>query len=335
MTAYTVVGGGAIGGTLAFHLARAGHDIRIVDADEAHVAAIRRCGLVVGSNRYRRLTAVTPAELGRDTAFDRVLLAVKAQATGAALDVIEPRLAGTGWVASLQNGLLEPVIARRVGAGRTISAFVNFAADVVEPGVIREGGEGALVVGEPDGTRSARVNDLAADLTAWGPARSSDNVQGYLWAKLGYGSMLIATALADEPMAGLIDRYRPLMHRLVREVFAVAATHRVALEAFDAFEPHAYTGDSGDGRADRATDRLVTWLRTLPKQRSGIWRDIAVRHRPTEVSAQFGPVLGRADGCGVPVPGLRALLAAVGEVESGRAQMGEALLRGLAGQAAG
>ncbi|GAA1885635.1 2-dehydropantoate 2-reductase N-terminal domain-containing protein [Lapillicoccus jejuensis] len=37
---HAVVGAGAIGGTLAHHLARSGHQVNIVDADAEHVAAI-------------------------------------------------------------------------------------------------------------------------------------------------------------------------------------------------------------------------------------------------------------------------------------------------------
>ena len=38
-------GAGAIGGTLAVYLARAGHAVRLVDTDPQHVAAIRAHGL--------------------------------------------------------------------------------------------------------------------------------------------------------------------------------------------------------------------------------------------------------------------------------------------------
>ena len=38
-------GGGAIGGTLGAYLARAGHDITLVDVVEEHVRAIDRSGL--------------------------------------------------------------------------------------------------------------------------------------------------------------------------------------------------------------------------------------------------------------------------------------------------
>ena len=352
---YTVVGAGAIGGTLAAHLHRAGHDVDVVDADPGHVAAIRSDGLRLrhpgGDETVVRVPAALPGpdagELGA------VLLAVKAQATGAALDWIAPRLAPDGWVVSLQNGLNEDGIAARIGAGRTVGAFVNLFADVEEPGMIRDGGRGALVVGETDGRRSDRVDRLVADLQAWGPAQATGNVTGFLWSKLAFGSMLTATALADAPMARLIDRHRAVMHRLAREVLAVARVRGISPEPFDHWDPGCYLAGSdldgvdpdgvdpgGEGREtagddDRATDRLVAWLETMPKDRSGIWRDIAVRRRPVEVHDHYRPVLAAADEARVGVPVLRTLLARLADVEQGRAPMSEEHLRALGERGAG
>lgn len=328
--AYTVVGGGAIGGTLGFHLAAGGHSVRIVDADAAHVAAVREGGLVLrgaAGDRAVPVVAATPGET--DVVDERVLLCVKAQATDAAMGWLAPRLPDGGFVVSLQNGLNEDTIAAYVGADRTVGAFVNLFADVAEPGVIREGGPGALVVGEMNGEPSTRVAEVVADLRAWGPARATRNVPGYLWAKLGFGAMLTATALADAPMADLIDRHRPLMYRLVAEVFAVATARGVTLEPFDAFEPAAYLPDAAPAGREAATDRLTAWLRTQPKDRSGIWRDIAVRHRPVEVHDHYGPVVTTAAVHGVPTPLLRALLTRLADVEHGRAIMSEKLLTEL------
>jgi 2-dehydropantoate 2-reductase len=317
---YTVVGGGAIGGTIAFHLARAGHPVSIVDADPAHVAAIADHGLTLRRPDGDESVALpaflpdaAPPELGR------VLLAVKAQATEEVLRWLEPRLARTGFVVSLQNGLNERLIASFVGQHRTVGAFVNLFADVVKPGVVRDGGLGALVVGEPDGRITDRVEQIVADLQAWGPAKATANIEGYLWAKLGFGAMLTTTALADAPMADLIDRHRPLMHALTAEVFTVAADR--TLEAFDQFDPAAYL--PGAVGREQATDRLVAWLRTQPKDRSGIWRDIAVRHRPVEVHHHYTPVLVEATDRGVPIPLLRAMLARLHEVETGVVAMSE------------
>ncbi|AJZ84918.1 M20/M25/M40 family metallo-hydrolase [Streptomyces sp. AgN23] len=325
---YTVVGAGAIGGTLAFALARAGHPVTVVDTDRTHVDAIRTRGLVVARGGTREsvpVTATTPDEF--TGTLHRVLLAVKAQATGTALDWIAPRLAPDGYVVSLQNGFNESLIAQRLGAARTIAAFVNIFADVIEPGVILDGGAGALVIGEPDGGPvSPRVRDLVAHLHSWGPAVASDNVEGYLWAKAGFGAMLAATALADAPMADLIDRHRPAMAALTGEIFAVSDRLGVTLEAFDAFEPHPFRRGADPAAQDAAFDRLTAWLRTQTKDRSGIWRDLAVRHRPVEAPTHYTEVFDHAAREGLPTPLLHTVVTGLRQLEGAAQNMSESRL---------
>ncbi|MFH8462524.1 2-dehydropantoate 2-reductase [Streptomyces sp. NPDC017991] len=337
--AYTVVGGGAIGGTLAFALARAGHPVTVVDTDPAHVAAIRARGLVVAHGDSRTsvpVAAATPDEFSGT--LGRVLLAVKAQATATAAAWIAPRLAPDGFVVSLQNGFNEGLIAQHVGAPRTVAAFVNIFADVVEPGVVLDGGAGALVIGEPGGAPvSPRVHSVVADLRSWGPAVASDNVEGYLWAKAGFGAMLAATALADAPMADLIDRHRPAMSGLTGEIFAVSDRLGVTLEAFDAFDPHPFRQGTDPAARDAAFDRLSAWLRTQAKDRSGIWRDLAVRHRPVEVTTHYADVFDHADREGLPTPLLRTVMDGLRSLEGAPEKMSESRLEELdrlAGQAA-
>ncbi|MCK2219339.1 hypothetical protein MF672_036920 [Actinomadura sp. ATCC 31491] len=118
---------------------------------------------------------------------------------------------------------------------------------------------------------------------------------------------------------------------------AVAGRMGLRLEPFDAFEPAAYV----PGRADlseaaervreEATDRLTAWLRTQPKDRSGIWRDIAVRHRPVEVHDHYRAVLAEAEARQVDTPLLRGVLARLADVEAGRAPMSEEHLAALEG----
>ncbi len=327
---YVIVGAGAIGGTLAFHLARAGHRIVAVDTDAAHVEAIRDRGIALlrrGERESVPLTIATPDEAAIDGA-SRVLLCVKGVgATEQAADWIAPRLSPNGFVVSLQNGLHGPQIAERVGPHRAVGAFVDFFADVVEPGLIADGGAGTLRVGEFDGTRSDRVEETVADLQAWGPARATLNILGYLWSKLGFSAMLAATALADEPMAEIIDRHRDVMIALAREVFEVAGTQGVMLEGSDGFEPGALMGDPAARNA--GIDRLVAWLRQQSKTRSGVWRDIAVHHRPTEVVGRYTDVIRRAQACGVPTPHLERLIVVLHEVESGARAMADANLDDL------
>jgi len=327
---YTVVGAGAIGGTLAAHLHAQGVPVQLVDADPLHVAAIRENGLQIKSPSGT-LAADVPCYGLEDApaALDRVLLAVKAQATDSAAAWIAPRLSSTGYIASLQNGLNEATIARHVGADRTVIAFVDLFADVLEPGVINDGGIGAMALGEYAGGTSDRVRQLAHDLRHWGTPAVTDNVAGYLWAKLGFGAMLTATALADADMSELIDRHRPAMNELAAEVFEVAAAEGITLEGFDAFDPSCYTRGADAGRNAEATDDLVKWLSTQTKTRSGIWRDIAVRKRPTEVPTQYRPVLEMAAKHQLDVPLIKDLVSLITQLETGAIAMDEEHLTAL------
>jgi len=386
MNGYTVVGGGAIGGTLAFRLAQGGHAVTVVDADAGHVAAIRAGGLRIrrpdGRTERVDVRALAPDEA--DGPFSAVILAVKAQATADAAAWIAPRLTADGFVVSLQNGLCEPEIAEAVGPERTVAAFVNLFADLVEPGVIADGGPGALVIGEPHGllpsaampergahapaaetgdaestaSRDAapsasgdialsasgdvapsaseaapsasgavltpRVRTLAADLGGV----ASGNVAGHLWSKLAYSAVAAASATVDAPVADSIEAYPELTAALAREVYAVAAAEGVRPEPFDAWRASAFLPGATDTRA--ALAEFCAWLRTQPKGKTGIWRDLAVRRRKTEVPALLTPVLTRAERYGLPCPGVRTVLRLIRELEDGTRDMSGDNLRELA-----
>lgn len=329
-SAYTVVGAGAIGGTLAAHLDAQGVPVQLVDADAAHVAAIRQNGL-----RIQTPAGVLVSRLpvfGLDDApeqLGRVLLAVKAQATDSAAAWIAPRLGESGYVASMQNGLNEATIAAHVGTHRTVIAFVDLFADVLEPGVIKDGGSGAMALGEYAGGTSDRIRQLAHDLRHWGTPTVTDNVVGFLWSKLGFGAMLTATALADADMCELIDRHRPAMNGLAAEVFDVAAAEGIRLEGFDAFDPASYVRGADPDRNTAATDDLIKWLSTQTKTRSGIWRDIAVRKRPTEVPTQYEPVIETAARHGLTLPLVEELVSLIRQLETGSIAMDEQHLTAL------
>jgi 2-dehydropantoate 2-reductase len=318
----TIVGAGAIGGTVGAYLARASRPVIFCDAVAEHVAAINQRGLTIrgwAEEFAVHAPALAPEDLRGP--LDLVLLAVKAQHTAAALDVIAPLLADDGVVVSMQNGLNEQTIAARVGAERTIGCLVNFSADYLEPGLIHYGGPGTLKIGELDGRSTPRLERLRELLSAWGGVELTPNIWGYMWGKLGYGNMLYATALADASMAEVIDRYRPLMVELASEVYEVADRLGVRPEAFDGVEPELYYPRAGRDQAalDRSLDALVERRRRDQKQRSGIWRDIMVRRRSTEVGEHLGPIIRHGAGAGLPLPLTRQVAERIHDLETSRA----------------
>jgi 2-dehydropantoate 2-reductase len=315
-------GGGAIGGTMAAVLARAGVPVLLVDVVKEHVEACRTNGLRIEGkieNFVQRLQAATPDEL-RGT-YTRIVLAVKAQATEAALDGALPHLAPEGFILSAQNGLNESVIAAQAGAGRTMGCFVNFGADWLEPGRILYGGRGEVYVGEIDGAVRERTREMHRLLQHFEPeAVLTDNIWGVLWAKLAFASMLFASSLNNEGMAGNFGapEREVVFVRLGQEVLAVAKACGIVPLAYASFDPAAFEGGAAPGSARRALDFLAERRRNAGKTHSGFWRDLAVRKRRTEVDPLMGAVAAEARRTGVATPALDCLIDLVHDIESGR-----------------
>jgi 2-dehydropantoate 2-reductase len=268
----TIIGAGAIGGTIGAHLIRAGHDVLLCDSDPAHVEVINRDGLTIEGpveNFTVAGRAVLPADLPDH--LEHVAIAVKSHHTAQAAELLRDRLAPDGYVVSFQNGLTADSISAVVGAERLIVSFVNFGADVLAPGRIMQGNIGTFRVGESTGGEiTARVRELVEALPY---AEATDNIMGFLWGKEAYGAMLYAGAVSDLSIADSLEspQWRPLMLAIAREVLAQAP---VKPEGFDGFEPHDLEGSLA---------RLVRFNRASAKSHSGIYRDLMVRRRKTEV----------------------------------------------------
>jgi len=278
---YVVLGCGAIGGTVAAGLVRDGHQVLVSDADPSVVEAINARGLRIEGpveNFTVPARAVTPDEL--PATIGRAAIAVKSHHTAAAAGLLAGRLDPGGYVVSFQNGLTSAAITAVTGPGRLVASFVNFGADVLAPGQIMQGNIGTFRVGEPEGgVITPRVTELADALPY---AQATDNIMGFLWGKEAYGAMLWAGAVSDLTIAEHLEdpRYRPVMIAIAREVLAQAP---VPVESFDGFEPDDLEG---------SLDRLAAFNRNSAKKYSGIYRDLVVRKRKTEIDEMLRDING-------------------------------------------
>ena len=321
---YTFIGAGAIGGTVAHALAVAGHSVVVVDADSAHVSAIAAHGLTIRYPDGREDTVAVAAAFTPETYPDDLapiqcaVISTKSQHTREAASWAAPRMAADGYAVSLQNGINEPVIAGEVGEGRVLSAFVNIFTDYLEPGVVSFGGTGALSVGLPEGgAPDARSLMVASDFRAYGPVTASANVAGYRFAKRGFGSILGLTSVVDAPMADVVRANRDLAAAIATESTEVAVRAGIVLEAFDGYEPYAFRASAPADVRDAALDRLEHYLDAQPKDRSGGFRDIAVRRRPLEHGLIDDGYKQLAESVGVPQPVSRRLGEMLGEISRG------------------
>jgi 2-dehydropantoate 2-reductase len=321
-------GSGAIGGTAGAFLKRAGNDVTFVDIEPAHVAAISdpsRGLAITGPVAEMRVTApaFTPDSI-RGT-WDHIYLCVKSQHTEAAASALLPHLTETGYVLSLQNGLCEDIIASVVGRQRTIGAFINYGADWIAPGEILFGNRGAFVLGELDGSITPRLEALHATIRDGfepGVITASD-IQSYLWGKLGYASLLFAQALGQLGIADCLARPEllPLWRALAGEVNAVATSIGVGQRGFNGFDPAAFAPDATEAQARASVDAMVAFNRPNAKTHSGIWRDLAIRKRRTEVDVQILPIAKIGAEHGVDCPKIRKLADMIHEIEDGTRPM--------------
>lgn len=327
-------GAGAIGGTLGAAFIRAGHEVIFVDNVKAHVDAINDRGLKIVGPIFEAVVqarAVLPEQL--EGVYERTFLCVKAHHTEDAAHALVEHLAADGYVVSAQNGLNERVIARITGSNRVVGCFVNFGADYLEPGVVQYSGRGAVVIGELNGRFSDRAEDIYQLMKQLEPdALITSNIWGFLWGKLIYGALLFGTALTDDSIADVLANpaARPVLRKLALEIATVAAINNIQPEAFDGFDPAAFSPIATPQEADRSFDQMVAHNRKSAKSHSGIWRDLAVRRRKTEVDAQILPVVEIGRESRVPTPLTARLVTMIHEIEEGKRSLALANLDELA-----
>ena len=203
-----VVGCGAIGGWLGAGLARAGCQVSVF-ARGATLAALQSQGLRLGAEQHTVRASADAAALGVQ---DLMVLAVKAPALRDVVNQIGPLMGPHTVVLTAMNGVpwwffqgfggaLAGTQLRAVDAGGAIAAaipaasvigcVVHASCSVDAPGVVHHHFGNGLILGEPSGQLSTRVQALAALLTQAGFAASvSPQVQKDVWYKL-WGNMTV------------------------------------------------------------------------------------------------------------------------------------------------
>jgi 2-dehydropantoate 2-reductase len=315
-------GAGAIGGCVAAFFAKSAVPTIVVDRSPEHVQAINLNGLKIQgpvTEFIQPLKAVLPEDL--HGVFQCIFLAVKAQDTREAVQQILPHLSDDGVVVSLQNGLNENLIAAIVGKSRTVSGFVNFAADFIEPGTIDYGNRGAIKVGEMKPELTPRVLAIGELLQCFDTdAVGVADIAPYKWGKLTYGCALFATALVNETMTSTLTapEHQLFFVSLIREVLGVAALEGIKPLGFDGFEPSAFSMTSTEAESRQSLNQMGEHYRFSSKQRSGVWRDLAIRKRKTEADSQIMEIVHVARSKGFDAPITMRLVEMIREIEQGK-----------------
>jgi 2-dehydropantoate 2-reductase len=176
------------------------------------------------------------------------------------------------------------------------------------------------VLGEIDGAMTPRLAALHQVMLDFEPnAITTRDIWGYLWGKLGYGAMLFAQALGDASIVDCLARPEllGLWRDLGREAVMVGRAEGANLRGFNGFDPEAFAPGATEAAAKASVDAMVTFNTGSAKTHSGVWRDLAVRKRRTEVDSQIAPIATIGRKHGIDCPKVEKLVAMIHEVEAG------------------
>jgi len=312
-----IFGAGAIGGLMGAKLAQAGADVTFI-ARGPHLAAMQANGVTLlhGEERtvvHPRCTA-DPVEAGVQ---DYVIVTLKAHGLpGAAPQIAKMMGPDSALVTGINGvpywyfyGLDSEYRDRRVESvdpggnlwdvlppSRAIGCVVYPAAEVTEPGVITHTYGDRFTLGEPDGSRSPRIEALSKLLIAAGfKAPIRPRIRDEIWVKL-WGNM------AFNPISALTTS---TLDRITGDAELRALTRAMMLEGRAVAEALGV-------RFAIDVEKRIDGAAEVGEHKTSMLQDLE-RGRPMEIDALLGAVVELGEMTGQKMPVSRAVLALVRE----------------------
>lgn len=310
-----IIGAGALGGTFAALLARAGHELEVT-ARGAGLDAIRADGIRL-SGGYGDAHAHVAAGPLLTERPELVLVATKAQDAEAAIAAHAALLDGVP-VVVVQNGLEGVATAERMLPRSTVVGLLSIiAANYTEPGVVRVTTPATSYLGRGDGEPDAESKRLAAILSDAVPVVAIPGFRGAQWTKLIVNMLNAVPAIVGRSVQDVLAdrRLRLVVAASMREAVRTGIARGVRFGALQGL---------GDrrlrlfARLPLGVGQLLPWLmgvRMGSVPNLGSTQQSLRRGQPTEVDFLNGAVVREAEAAGLEAPVSRALTALVHEVE--------------------
>lgn len=320
-----IIGAGALGGTFAALLSRAGQDVEVA-ARGAGLAAIREGGIRL-SGGYGE-AHVHPAASERLTVRpDLVLVCTKAQDAAAALLASGATIDGVP-VVVVQNGLDGVATAERVLPRSSCMGMLSIiAANYTEPGAVRVTTTAASYLGRPmtggagdagaHGDPDEEVRRIAALLSEAVPVVAIGNFRGAQWTKLVVNMLNAVPAIVGRSVQDVVDdrRLRRVVAASMRETVRVGVARGIRFGSLQGLGDRRLRFFA---RLPLRLGQVLPWsmrVRMGDVPNLGSTQQSLRRGQLTEIDFLNGAVVREADAMGLDAPVNRALVELVHEVE--------------------
>lgn len=309
-----VIGAGAVGGTVAALLDRAGHDVEVTARGD-HLEAIRRDGLRL-SGAWGDHTAHVTANPVLTRAPELAIVTTKALDAEAALRQNADLVRGVP-VIIIQNGIASITTAKTIlPLTSIVGGLALFAASYLEPGSVAVTTAGNTYLG--NGRGRLDVDYCASVLGEAIPVRITENFEGAQWTKLIVNQINALPAITGTNAQATIahPQLRRILTRSIREAVTVAIENGVRFEKMQGLSNGLL----------RMLPRLPLWMaQVLPlimKWRMGATPNPGstlqsiLRGQKTEIDFLNGAIVDAAAGVGIHAPVNATLVRLVHEVET-------------------
>ncbi|WP_167043804.1 2-dehydropantoate 2-reductase [Salinibacterium sp. ZJ454] len=309
-----VLGAGAMGGTIAALLARAGHEVEVT-ARGAQLAAIEAGGIRL-SGAWGSFTAEVAAGGVLARRPDLAIVATKAMDAADAVSANAAMLRGVPLVV-VQNGLggLERVLDAAPGSD-VIGALSLFAASFVEPGSVTVTAAAKTYLGIVRGPASA-AEAAASVLGSAIPVVVTSDFEGARWTKLLVNQVNALPAITGLSVQDVIDepRLRRIMTRSMRENARVGLARGVRFATLQGISPALVrlVAYAPLWLGERIPLGIRRYLGDVPNPGSTL--QSIRRGQPSEVDYLNGAVVEAAAETDVATPVNAAMVQLVHEVE--------------------
>jgi 2-dehydropantoate 2-reductase len=302
---FLIAGAGAIGAYIGARMAQAGFDVTLF-ARGPHLRAMQQHGVQVksadGDFTARPRIVGSLEDVG---AVDVVFLGVKAHALPQLAPQLKPVLGPDTIVVSTQNGIpwwyfqgfggeweglrlerVDPggVISAAIEARRVVGSIVYLATEIPSPAVIQHIEGSRISLGEPDGTRSDRIRQIAEALIASGlRCPVTTRIRHEIWVKvLGNASFNPVSALTRATLAQMVrdPGVASVIRNIMQEVEAVSQKLGMELPV--------------------SIDQRMAGAEKVGEHKTSMLQDLEAG-RPMELEALVGAVVELGERVGLPM----------------------------------
>ena len=310
-----IIGAGALGGTFAALLARAGHDVEVT-ARGVGLEAIRADGIRL-SGGYGDVHARVAAVEALTVRPELVLLCTKAQDAPMALGRHAELIDGVP-VVVVQNGLDGVQTAERFLPHSTCVGVLSIiAANYTEPGRVRVTTTAASYLGRGDGPADDESRRIAAILSEAVPVIAIDDFRGAQWTKLVVNMLNAVPAIVGRSVQEVLHdrRLRRVVAASMRETVRVGMARGIR---FGSLQGLSNARLRLFARVPVAVGQVLPWMmgvRMGKVPNLGSTQQSVRRGQPTEVDHLNGAVVREAVLAELDAPVNEALTVLVHEVE--------------------